>query len=164
MNGIKETAKESFQRLWSDVNNWSGTLPVAGQSVTIPGSWQLVLDVDTPILGNIIVDGYLIFADTKPLIQLNAKNIWVRSGKIIIGTSDVPYQNNAKINLHGARTDSNMVISEFVQTSSKSITITNGIQLFGKAPITPWTRLTAFAKAGQSILQVASAGSWKAGD
>ena len=68
MNGIKEPTKETFLRYWSDVNNWGGALPAEGANVNIPGSWQLVLDVDTPVLGNVIVDGYLIFSDAKPLI------------------------------------------------------------------------------------------------
>ena len=39
MNGIKEPTKETFFRYWSDVKNWGGVLPVAGQNVNIPGAW-----------------------------------------------------------------------------------------------------------------------------
>ena len=90
--------------------------------------------------------------------------MWIRIGKIIAGTSDAPYSNQARINLYGGRTDLAMTISEFVQTSSKSITITNGIQLFGKVPLTTWTRLAAFAKKGQNVIQVLQAADWKVGD
>lgn len=47
INGIKcrylcpspagEFVKEPFIRLWSNVTQWNGSLPVAGQNVTIPG-------------------------------------------------------------------------------------------------------------------------------
>lgn len=45
-------------------------MPAAGSKVVIPGNWDLVLDMSTPVLEELIVDGYLRFSDTSSLINL----------------------------------------------------------------------------------------------
>lgn len=42
--------REDFFRYWSDVLNWpNNILPKEGENVTIPSSWNLILDCETPI-------------------------------------------------------------------------------------------------------------------
>lgn len=42
--------------------------------------------------------------------------------------------------------------------------VTGKLELFGTAPATTWTRMTAFADAGTNSITVASASGWKIGD
>ena len=41
--------REDFFRYWSDTANWeNNVLPAAGENVTIPYEWQLIMDVNPP--------------------------------------------------------------------------------------------------------------------
>lgn len=66
-------------RLWSDAKNWPDQkLPVAGDQVEIPCEWNMKLDVDTPDLDELVVNGKLYFDDSRKLSKLRSKTIWVR--------------------------------------------------------------------------------------
>ncbi len=55
-------ALDSFFRKWSDTKIWpNNKLPAENENVVIPGNWKLILDVDTPILEILEVNGLLIF-------------------------------------------------------------------------------------------------------
>jgi len=90
---VSIVAKENFMRLWSNATQWpNGTLPAQGDDVLIPGAWQLELDINPPALNKLLVDGDLYFVDNRPLNNLTANLIWVRTGNLIAGTSTTPYQ------------------------------------------------------------------------
>ena len=103
LEGIEEVPLEAGQRLWSDVSNWGGTLPQEGDDVTIPSGWNMILDLEeTPILSSLTVNGRLSFlqmADRN--IHLQAHWIFVRAVELFIGSQDQPFENQAKITLHG---------------------------------------------------------------
>jgi hypothetical protein len=64
-------------------------------------SWKLILDVDTPILNLLTIDGNLYFDNTRAISNLQSKLIWVRTGKIVAGEDGIPFTNQAIITLHG---------------------------------------------------------------
>jgi hypothetical protein len=46
--------------LWSDINSWeSGALPVAGEDVEILPGVNMQLDIDTPLLNKLTINGRL---------------------------------------------------------------------------------------------------------
>lgn len=49
-------------------------------------------------------------------------------------------------------------------TGNKMFVVTGKLELFGIAPSSVWTRMTAFADKGTSSITVASAAGWKVGD
>lgn len=57
----EEEPREDFFRYWSDISNWGGVYPAAGDNLTIPYEWQLVLDVNPPILNYLEVNSILIW-------------------------------------------------------------------------------------------------------
>ena len=78
--------RETFTRLWSNVTQWpNGVLPIAGNNVTIPYEWNLVLDVSPPALAYVTINGLLTFK--KMDLTFQAKTIWVNQGGIYIGKS-----------------------------------------------------------------------------
>ena len=81
----EEDPREDFFRYWSDIENWGGAYPAAGDNLTIPYEWQLILDVDPPILNYLEINSILIW-DTENDHTLQAHNIWVNKGRIIIGS------------------------------------------------------------------------------
>jgi len=57
------------------------------------------MDINPPNIGNLIIDGELIFDSTLPISDLNVKNIWVRRGNITAGTKDNNFYKKIFINL-----------------------------------------------------------------
>jgi hypothetical protein len=49
-------------------------------------------------------------------------------------------------------------------TGNKQFVITGKLELYGKAPATQWTKLKAFANAGDTTISVLSASGWAQGD
>ena len=74
--------RQSFTRVWSNAAQWPNhTLPVANQNVTIPYQWNLIMDIDPPVLRYLEINGKLIFDRTRDN-KLEAHYIWVKMGTI----------------------------------------------------------------------------------
>ena len=77
--------------MWSDPNTWnSGVVPVADEEVHIEPGWNVVLDIDTPILARLIINGRLSFKNDTDL-HLHVKHIYIRAGELVIGYKDAPF-------------------------------------------------------------------------
>eukprot|EP00955_Chlamydomonas_euryale_P032949 345941-Chlamydomonas_euryale.AAC.1 len=53
--------------LWSDAATWearAGGAPSDGENVTVPFGWDLVIDVDTPALSTLVIQGNVTFSTT----------------------------------------------------------------------------------------------------
>jgi hypothetical protein len=91
---------ETNVRYWSNLTSWetTGKLPEEGEEVEIEPGWNMVLDIDTPVLAKLTINGRLSFLndpeDPKDL-TLNAKLIYVRAGEFFIGNETLPYHGNA---------------------------------------------------------------------
>jgi hypothetical protein len=76
--------------LWSDPATWGGSLPLAGDNITIPHGTAVVLDVTTPILNSLTISGDLIVStsvDTELRVQ---QLIGSSTGRYLSGTSSTP--------------------------------------------------------------------------
>lgn len=92
---------ESFSRHWSNITQWPNqVLPQTGDNVTIPLAWNLILDVDPPELYYVEINGNFIF-DRARNNTFKAHIIWVRTGRIWIGSADRAFSNMATIVLLG---------------------------------------------------------------
>ena len=77
---------------WSDPNTWeTKQLPVAGEDVEIPPGKWVVLDIETPVLNLLTVNGRLSFYDAMNPIHLHAKQVYVRAGELLIGEEGAPF-------------------------------------------------------------------------
>lgn len=104
------------QDRWSDPSTWpSGVLPQVNENVTIPLGKDILLDIDSPSLGNLIIEGSLIFEDKD--IELTAASILVE-GLLQVGTEVRPFQNTAIITLTGKENDDQFMGSRFLSTVS----------------------------------------------
>ena len=128
------------QDLWSDPATWNGSVPTAGQDVKIPEGKSVLLDVSTPSLGELIIEGDLIFKDQN--ISLTTKSILVK-GLLQIGTPELPFQSLANIILTGAKEQGSFMGSRFIGTYSGGSLELHGIsrnklswgQLDGNLPV-----------------------------
>jgi hypothetical protein len=72
---------------WSDASTWGTDLPpIDGDLVYVPQGLTLVVDVDTPQLEGIVVDGgTLLFSDQADIV-VQATQITLNGGAFIAGT------------------------------------------------------------------------------
>ena len=121
-----EGVREDFQRNWTNFTQWPGqVLPKQGENVEIPYSWNLLLDVDPPLLNEVVINGILTFDRTRNN-TFEAHKIWVKQVIIKIGSEVNPYVHNAKIVLHGEKEDKYMVLDPGA-SGNKMLAVTGGI-------------------------------------
>ena len=78
---------------WSDPATWGGSVPAAGDVVTIPAGKAVLLDVDPPALEGLQIDGLLVAADIDMTIEVQ----WiVVTGRLALGTEDAPLNSNVR--------------------------------------------------------------------
>jgi cell migration-inducing and hyaluronan-binding protein len=141
---------------WSDPATWGGSLPTAGDKVTIPSSARVVLDTDTASLAGLQIDGSLRFAERD--VALTSKWVVVH-GSLRIGSEKQPFQHRAVITLTGAESE-----QDIMDMGTKVLGVMGGtLDLHGRR--TPgWTRLAATAAPGTTQIQVIGDSKWHAGD
>ena len=120
--------------MWPD-----GVLPQEGDNVVIPGEWQVLLDIEPPPLGNLIITGTLVVSSDVGDMTLEAENIWVK-GKFQVGKSSSSFPNNFVIKINGKRNDRGITVDP-METGNKLIAVTGTMLLYGDYPTTIWTRL-----------------------
>lgn len=85
---------------------WADGIPSEGDDVWIPSWKQVVLDVDTPVLGRVVIEGVLVINATS-VVDLAATWIEIKGGSLIIATTDGkgkvlgPFEGSTTITLHG---------------------------------------------------------------
>src|SRR5688572_5621205 len=144
---------------WSDPATWPNrTVPVAGDTVTIPEGTNVVLDVTPPALGGLTIDGTLSFANTAD-VELTTEWI-VLHGELAIGTEARPHTRKATITFTNTVPDEEPMKG----MGDRGIMIMGGtLNLHGDRK-NAWTKLSQTAEAGSTVIQVLDAAGWRAGD
>ncbi len=149
--------------LWSDAATWGGSKPVAGAAVLVPANMKIVLDENTPALGDLTIEGEVSFL-AGVTAELSAATIRVqKAGALRAGSSTTPFTGRATITLTSQDTASSAAAGSM---GTRGILVSGGgkLELFGSAPAVPWTRLNAHAAAGSTALTLERNVNWKAGD
>ena len=149
--------------LWSDRATWGGSKPVAGAAVLVPSNMKIVLDENTPPLGDLTIEGELSF-QPGVTAELSAATIRVqKTGALRAGSLTTPFTGRATITLTSVDNAASAVASGM---GTRGILVSGGgkLELFGAAPVVPWTRLNAHAPAGSTALTLERNVGWKAGD
>ena len=87
----------------------------------------------------------------------------MNQGIFKIGSKTNRFTNQARIILHGAKDSDSMVISPDA-AGNKMLAATGGLEFYGIAPETVWTRLAETAEVGATNILVEEANDWKVGD
>ena len=88
---------------WSALTSWRNREPpVAGDMVWIPDGQVISLDVKTPVLTFLLVEGELHF-DRNYDVSIDSTYILLLGGLMQVGTEDQPFEKSAVITLHGDR-------------------------------------------------------------
>jgi hypothetical protein len=147
---------------WSDPTTWGGTLPPVGATVVIPAGKTVVLDTATPALGGLTIEGELVAAPDAD-VGITSDYVYVKGGRLQIGSASQPYLRNATITLTGSGVADSPATPGF---GSKALAMMGGIvELHGAPRARNWTRLDGGdVAAGSRTIRVADATGWKAGD
>lgn len=90
--------------------------------------------------------------------------MWIRYGTVNIGTAAAPYVGKAAIELNGVNNDQALIIDPFIDASNKVLAVTGTLNIYANTPGSVWTRLAAFANAGDKQIKVLSSDGWMVGD
>ncbi|KIZ07926.1 hypothetical protein MNEG_0043 [Monoraphidium neglectum] len=159
-NGSTEVSFNWFE-LWSSPATWRGRdPPAASNHVTIPAGRRVVLDVSTPVLGSLVLEGALEFdGSAAGELNLQAHSILIDGGSLTAGSADAAHAGTAVITLHGRR-DS----SELPLFGTKVIAVRDGTLFLRGRPKTPaWAHLNATAFEGAAEIVVEGAVNWEVG-
>lgn len=149
---------------WSDPSVWGGTVPAAGDAVTIQPGHTVVFDVATsPTLGETTVNGTLTFDPSKSAKLVAQKNM-VITGKLIMKPANANVEHFVNfVNVNEAG---------FVGGGMEVVASDVGMWVMGSgqldiagAPKTSWTYMSAAASQGATTvtLQDTPTG-WRVGD
>src|SRR5512145_2940500 len=144
---------------WSDPATWpNNKVPAAGDKVAIAKDKNVILDVNTPALGGVTIDGKLSFADNAD-VELTTEWIMLH-GELSIGTEAKPHARKATITF----TDNVKGENIMAGMGDRGIMISGGtLNLHGDRTHT-WSKLSATANPGATSIQVLDARGWKVGD
>ncbi|XP_053349466.1 PKHD1 like 1, tandem duplicate 1 [Clarias gariepinus] len=160
-NAKTDNADFFYIDVWSSRYTWGGeSPPEEGTFAVITKGQTILLDVSTPVLKMLLIQGGTLIFDEAD-IELQAENILITDGGVLqIGTEDKPFQHKAIITLHG-----HIRAPELPMYGAKTLGIREGVlDLHGiPIPIT-WTRLAQTANSGSSTLILMDAVTWNVGD
>jgi len=88
---------------WSALSTWKNREPpVAGDAVWIPNGQVISLDIPTPLLSLLLIEGDLYF-DQNYDVSIDSNCIMLLGGHMQVGTAAEPFEKSAVITLHGDR-------------------------------------------------------------
>ncbi|XP_075128051.1 fibrocystin-L-like [Leptodactylus fuscus] len=160
-NAKMDNADFFYIDVWSSKYTWGGESPPdEGSMAVITQGQTILLDVSTPVLKMLLIQGGTLVFDEAD-IELQAENILITDGGALqIGTEQAPFQHKAIITLHG-----HLRSPELPLYGAKTLAVRQGtLDLHGiPVPVT-WTRLAQTAQSGSSTLILQKSVTWKPRD
>ncbi|XP_072177767.1 fibrocystin-L-like [Diadema setosum] len=147
--------------VWSSRFTWGNQdPPEEGAFATIGAGQTILLDVDTPVLRVLLIEGGTLIFDEKDL-TLNAEYIIItEGGHFQIGTEEEPFQHKATIVMHG-----HVRSTELPLFGAKTFAVRNGtVDMHGKHVPIMWTHLAETIEPGATQLTLMKAVTWEVGD
>lgn len=146
---------------WSAQTTWGGeALPREGDSVYVPKGMTLLVDVSTPKLFTVIVDGgRIIFADESDM-TFDASYFLLNGGEFKAGTERAPYQHKLTFTMYG-----DYYGKQLPTFGNKMIGCKNcKFNMHGVVRIPTWTDLNATILPGDTTLHLNQAVDWLPGE
>lgn len=69
-------------------------------------------------------------------VKIKANNIWLRGGKITVGSEKSPYKGKFEIELIGGNNSPSLLVDDLAKSGTKAFVVTGQLELFGKVPST----------------------------
>ena len=153
-------------KLWSDISTWTNKrLPLKGDQITIPENYRVLMDINPPLLDYLIIDGEVIFDEMLGNSELQANVIWIRKGRLRIGSYDKPFPYNAKIRVIGDKSNSFLKVDDNSNYRIQKSILVSGelyINALGRRSIR--SILLNNALPGKNVINVENGTDWKEND
>lgn len=154
------TVPPSMEALrWSSAATWGGALPGDGARVVIPRGRAVLLDVNTPRLAGLTIDGALYVADQDAGI---VSSEIVVNGLLQAGTPERPHAHRLSITLTGTEETRNPG-----GMGTKMVGVASGgrLELHGhRRDAVAWTKLAQDAQPGDTRVTLTDPVDWRPGD
>lgn len=150
--------------LWSSPFTWQdGIIPSAGDFVVVPQGQTLFLDVVTPVLAYLLIQGgSLIFDPEKgdnEVVLHTQGGLITNNGTFQVGTEAEPFPSKTQIVLYG-----HVLSTEIPVYGAKTLALRKGtLDIHGKQLNTTWTKLARTATNGSSELFLQKYVDWEVG-
>jgi hypothetical protein len=119
----------------------------------------ILVDVSTPILCSVMIEGGIIFEDEKDL-EFNAHIVICHMCFIQMGTEAAPHTHKLTITLHGKKDDKQLPVY-----GNKGLIVHHGqIDIFGEVRTPTWTLLANTAIKGATTVTLQEAVDWRVGE
>ena len=154
-----------YVSMWTDDTTWGGEFaPMEMESVYVPTGLNLFVDIDTtPMLNTLIVEGSLIFApELDPLHHrtFDAHIIFVRNGKMEVGTEEFPYTSKITITMHSDLLDPYLPIYGNKVIGCRYCEL----DMHGPVRIPTWTFMEETAEVGANQITLRQEVDWVVGE
>ena len=153
--------------MWSNASIWpNAVLPTEGDNVTIPRDMYVLVDVPTPRLGMLKIEGGMEMFDSSDRV-LEADLIIIDGGRLVAGYPETPFQHNLRIILHGNNRTRELLGFEFGSPTigAKAIAVFGELILNAEPQTSPtWSLLATTVNPGDTQLTLTEAVDWRAGD
>ena len=174
-------AKFMYIDRWSDLTTWRNQEPpIEGDLVWIPEGQVILLDVSTPVMSMLLIEGGLYFDPTRD-VNLDAFYVYVNGGRLQVGTAEEPYLRNSNITLHGDRyktIELPHIGSKCLAVASKGMVHNHGggdgmvmpehatgaLEIHGARRLRTWTKLRETAHAGSNFIVTSEPVDFKLGE
>jgi hypothetical protein len=154
-----------YVSMWTDDTTWGGEFaPMEMESVYVPTGLNLFVDIDTtPMLNALIVEGSLIFApelDPNHHRTFDAHIIFVRNGKMEVGTEEFPYTSKITITMHSDLLDPYLPIYGNKVIGCRYCEL----DMHGPERIPTWTMMEETAEVGANQITLKQEVDWVVGE
>ena len=147
--------------LWSSTFTWGGQPPpVEGDFVVVPRGQTLAIDVHTPILSFLLIQGGAVMLLDEGDVSLHTQFVLItNNGSLQVGTEEEPFMHKAEIVLYG-----HVLSTELPIYGAKTLAVRHGtLDLHGKKMNVTWTRLNATAIPGDTMITLQEPVPWEVG-
>ena len=161
---VPDSVEYLYLDKWSALTSWKNQEPpVDGDVVWIPDGQVILLDVSTPKLAFLLIEGSL-HVDRHSSINIDSYYIFILGGYLEVGTVDRPVEGNVTITLHGDRyktIEIPMIGNKFIAVASKgrpqaefqmgmhvSSRFTGELEVHGQKRMRTWTFVNHTAPRG----------------
>lgn len=153
--------KFEYVMRWSDKRTWGTDMPpVEDDLVVVPKGMALYVDETTPkLMGIVVEEGKIIFADEGNDIEVHTGFITLNGGQFVAGTEENPYQGSLTFIMYGSYHGKQQPL-----VGNKGIgCVRCKLSMHGKVRSKTWTTISATISPSDTTLTVSEAVDWVVG-
>eukprot|EP00892_Ulva_mutabilis_P008257 jgi/Ulvmu1/5803/UM025_0058.1 len=138
-------------------------MPAAGADVSVPATWRLELDTNTPSLGHLDLDGLLLFSRGSD-VELSVESLKMTVGAMQAGTESRPHDGKVTIRITGETRRASTGRRLSAVGGSNILEMLGEVSLHGTSSMPQQTHLAAPASPGDIQITLTDPAQWRPGE